>query len=253
MTKVNTPTCWTRSVFHSLGCQCLGWKKGPNRLRVKSVAGSSQLVVWSLCAAATAESLLPWPVHKGSISKDLSLTGKCIYSCPDELLEGMFFSERSMINLCCAGEELCVFCALLARHLWTMVQKKWWCSRIWILPSESVSLQGWMMKCTNSAHRLCWDAPNLTSAATWHTAGTQLSTRKSKWSCQAKLRNLEMSMNLKVLTQQLLFSLCYLWTEAWGMFRYYRPVEVSWVTGVAVQESPLQLIWCWAVSSCLVW
>jgi len=47
--------------FPLLCCQYLGVKKGPNRLSVESVleAGGSQLGVWSLCVAVTAESLLP--------------------------------------------------------------------------------------------------------------------------------------------------------------------------------------------------
>lgn len=92
--------------FPLLCCQCLGVKKGPNRLSVESIveADGSQLGTWRLRAAATAESLLPQSVHKGSIFKAFSLIDKCRYPCPEELLEGMFFSERNIIILYSAGQ-----------------------------------------------------------------------------------------------------------------------------------------------------
>lgn len=132
--------------FPLLCCQCLGVKKGPNRLSVKSAveAGDSQPGVWSLCVAATAESLFPRLIHKESIIKAFFLTDKCSYPCPDELLEGMFFSERNIISLYSAGQtttslKRCAFAHLHAGHLRTMalgevvVQQ----SSLRFLPSES--------------------------------------------------------------------------------------------------------------------
>ena len=116
--------------FPLLCCQCLGVKKGPNRLSVKSVveAGGSQLGVWSLCGAAPAELLLPQHIHKGSIIKALSIINKCSYPCPDELLEGMFFSERNIISLYSAGQTTTSLkmCAPCTSACWTPLDHGAW-------------------------------------------------------------------------------------------------------------------------------
>lgn len=136
--------------FPSLCCQCLGVNKDPSRVSVESVieAGSSQLGVWSLCIAATAELLLLSSIHKGLIIKTFSLINKCSSPCPDELLEGMFFSERNVISLYsalswktsvkrCAPSTSCTSAP--------QCLEKWWCSRVpwgfYHLDLSSVCLQ----------------------------------------------------------------------------------------------------------------
>lgn len=116
--------------FPLLCCQCLGVKKSPNRLSVKSgvEVGGSQLGVWSLCVAATDKSLLSWSIHKGSIIKAFSLIDKCSYPCPEKLLEGMFFSERKMISLYSAGQTTTSLkrCASCTSVCWTPLDHCAW-------------------------------------------------------------------------------------------------------------------------------